>query len=63
MLMIPGKIVLSILLNRIKPMTENNVKEQASFRKGTSTTNQIISSRQIKKSGLGTIIKRDYSEH
>ena len=41
----PSKVMLRILLNRLKPQAEEIIKEQAGFRAGRSTTEQIFNLR------------------
>ena len=38
----PSKVMLKIILNRLKPQAEKITEEQAGFRAGTSTTEQIF---------------------
>ena len=48
LLSVPGKLFMRVLLNRIKPIIENKLREeQAGFRRGRSTIDQIYSIRRI----------------
>ena len=41
----PSKVILKIILNRLKPQVEKVTEEQAGFRAGRSTTEQIFNLR------------------
>ena len=43
----PSKVILRILLNRLKPQAEEIIKEQAGFRAGRNTTEQIFHLRTL----------------
>ena len=49
----PGKVMLKIILNRMKPQAENIIsEEQAGFRAGRSTTEQIFNLRILSEKYL-----------